>query len=139
MHFDKANIEMLSLECNNGQKKDKHKLMASTEKLAILEDDVNESYNERQFEFASNFWSQFYILTSRMLLQTRRNKSVLIMQTIHHIFSALALGTIFMGIGNDASMVRSNFNFCLAAMVFFVYTYAMVPVLTCKFFLKVKK
>lgn len=85
-----------------------------------------------EFKFPTSFWTQFSIIIGRMFLQMKRNNVILIMQAIHHIFSALVLGSIFYGIGNDAKMIRSNFNFCLAMMVFFIYTYAMVPILHCK-------
>lgn len=126
-------MQLLSNNCDNGRLL-KKETIGTVEKGAThyLYENSSEILDESQFTFQTTFWTQFYILLCRMFLQIWRNKSVLIMQTIHHIFSAIALGSIFNGIGNDAQMIRSNFNFCLASIVFFVYTYAMVPVLSCE-------
>lgn len=78
-----------------------------------------------------SFSTQFRILLGRMLLQRWRSKATLRLQLIHHVVSGILLGGIFFGIGNDSAMALSNFKFCISILVFFVYTYAMVPVLTC--------
>nr|CAD7267456.1 unnamed protein product [Timema shepardi] len=47
----------------------------------------------------------------------------------HHIFSALVLGGIYFGTGNDATKPFMNFKFCIAVLVFFMYTHIMTQVL----------
>lgn len=78
-----------------------------------------------------SFCTQFWILLTRMFTQKWRSKATLRLQIIHHVMSGILLGGIFFGMGNDAAMAISNFKFCISILVFFVYTYAMVPVLTC--------
>lgn len=138
--MNKDNAQTLSQNCNNGRLllKDTNEIFTYTETALCYENDgvyrdTTQIIDNMEFTFPTSFWTQFIVLLKRMMLQIVRNKSVLIMQSIHHVVSAIILGVIFCGIGNDAKMARSNFNFCLASMVFFVYTYAMVPVLSCKF------
>lgn len=95
--------------------------------------DITQPQENISYEFATSFPTQFSVLIKRMFLQMSRNRSMIWIQIIHHLISGGLLGSIFFGIGNDASMVVSNFNFCLSVMVFFVYTHVMVPVLLCKF------
>lgn len=91
------------------------------------------SHNEiLEFNYPTSFWTQFYILISRMFLQMKRNKSVMSFQIVHHVLSGFLLGAVFLGVGRDAALVISNFNFCLATLVFFMYTYAMAPILICE-------
>lgn len=94
--------------------------------------DTTQPADDVSYEFATSFATQFTVLIKRMFLQMSRNRTMIWIQIIHHLISAGLLGSIFFGIGNDADMVVSNFNFCLSVMVFFVYTHVMVPVLLCK-------
>ncbi|XP_047513165.1 ATP-binding cassette sub-family G member 1-like [Pieris napi] len=82
-----------------------------------------------RMEFATTFLSQFWILLKRMMLQTRRNSTALWIQLIHHILAAVLLGGIFYQIGNDGTTPIANFKFCISCLVFFMYTYVMIPVL----------
>lgn len=61
------------------------------------------------------------------LLQTS-----LIIMFIHHVLSGLLMGTIFMGVGDNANRPFDNFKFVVSVVVFFMYTHLMVPILLCK-------
>ncbi|KAL4713602.1 hypothetical protein ACJJTC_016685 [Scirpophaga incertulas] len=83
----------------------------------------------QKMEFATTFFTQFIILSKRMFLQNKRNSMSLWIQLIHHVISASLLGSIFFLVGNDANAPIVNFKFCLSCVVFFMYTYIMIPVL----------
>lgn len=87
---------------------------------------------ESDIEFPTSSWTQFCVLLSRMFTQMRRNKPMLWIQLLHHILSGLIIGSIFIGIGDDAAQMLANFKYCMSVLAFFMYTYVMVPVLICK-------
>lgn len=103
-------------------------------------DDISSVYGDttqahptkKDITFATSSWTQFTILLGRMLLQMKRNKTMLWIQLLHHVISGLLVGGIFFGIGDDASQVLANFKYCVSIVAFFMYTHVMVPVLICK-------
>ncbi|CAH0702263.1 unnamed protein product [Spodoptera exigua] len=80
-------------------------------------------------EFPTSFWTQFLILSKRMFIQNSRNTTSMWIQFIHHVLSAILLGSIFFDVGNNAANPVVNFKFCLSCLVFFMYTHTMIPVL----------
>ncbi|GBP92174.1 ATP-binding cassette sub-family G member 4 [Eumeta japonica] len=50
-------------------------------------------------------------------------------QLLHHVLSAVLLGGIFYKVGNNGDAPIVNFKFCISVLVFFMYTYLMIPVL----------
>ncbi|XP_063893601.1 ATP-binding cassette subfamily G member 4 [Helicoverpa armigera] len=80
-------------------------------------------------EFPTTFWTQFTILSNRMFMQNLRNTSSHWIQFAHHTISAILLGSIFFNVGNNAAIPVVNFKFCISCLVFFMYTYTMIPVL----------
>ncbi|XP_047019199.1 ATP-binding cassette subfamily G member 4-like isoform X2 [Helicoverpa zea] len=80
-------------------------------------------------EFPTTFWTQFTILSNRMFMQNLRNTSSHWIQFAHHTISAILLGSIFFNVGNNAAIPVVNFKFCMSCLVFFMYTYTMIPVL----------
>ncbi|KAH9644130.1 hypothetical protein HF086_015460 [Spodoptera exigua] len=46
-------------------------------------------------EFPTSFWTQFLILSKRMFIQNSRNTTSMWIQFIHHVLSAILLGSIF--------------------------------------------
>ncbi|KAI7815557.1 ABC subfamily G member 4, partial [Rhyzopertha dominica] len=97
----------------------------------FIESDAERSncYSKKDVRFPTNFWTQFSILLGRMFLQMRRNKPMLVIQLLHHILSAILVGSIFYKIGDNAGQMIANFKYCLSIVAFFMYTYVMVPVL----------
>lgn len=93
----------------------------------VYEDTTESKVN---FNFPTSFWSQFYILYTRMLLQLSRNKCGIALQLFSHSLAAVLLGTLFFGIGNNAEMALGNFFFCIGVSMFFIFTYLMTPALT---------
>ncbi|XP_075974665.1 ATP-binding cassette sub-family G member 1-like isoform X2 [Anticarsia gemmatalis] len=86
-----------------------------------------------KMEFPTTFWTQFMIISKRMFIQNRRNMVSIWIQLAHHLVSAVLLGSIFFNIGNNAAVPVVNFKFCLSCLVFFMYTYTMIPVLVFPF------
>ncbi|XP_063618823.1 ATP-binding cassette subfamily G member 4-like [Cydia splendana] len=84
---------------------------------------------EQKMEFPTTFLMQFFILTKRMFVQNKRNATGLWIQLLHHVLSAMLVGCIFFLVGNDGDSPIVNFKFCLSCLVFFMYTYIMIPVL----------
>ncbi|KAK4886496.1 hypothetical protein RN001_002767 [Aquatica leii] len=96
-----------------------------------FEKDMCEEILEKSnFNFPTSFWSQFYILYSRMLLQLSRNRTGMGLQLFSHCVAGGLLGSLFFGIGNNAEMAVENFFFCLSVLMFFIFTYLMTPALT---------
>ena len=130
IEITQGNTDIINVLAENAIKS---KPVCSKSDEPILKD-VDDKLYEQDFQtFATSFWTQFIILSHRNWLQMKRNKTTIFIQLFHHVFSAILIGLVFLGVGNKASMIFNNFKFILCCMVFFVYTYAMVPVLTCKY------
>lgn len=91
------------------------------------------SIQDENIIFPVSIWGQLFILLSRTFLQMSRNRSVIIIQFLHHFASGLLIGGIFFKLGSDGSQTMAIFKYILSVNVFFMYTYVMVPVLVCKF------
>ncbi|OWR46507.1 hypothetical protein KGM_200492B, partial [Danaus plexippus plexippus] len=83
----------------------------------------------QKMNFPTSFTTQFLILVKRMFLQMSRNSLSLWIQLLHHVIGALLTGGIFFLIGNDGNQPIANFKFCISCVVFFMYTYLMIPIL----------
>lgn len=101
--------------------------------FSVYAETTQPHHTKKDITFATSSWTQFTIILGRMLLQMRRNKSMLWIQLFHHVISGLLVGGIFFGIGDDASQVLANFKYCVSIVAFFMYTHVMVPVLICKY------
>ncbi|XP_070503549.1 ATP-binding cassette sub-family G member 1-like [Chironomus tepperi] len=73
-------------------------------------------------EFSSSFFQQVYYLMYRLLLTSMRNRSLLTMRLIVHIFFGFAIGTVYQHVGNNASMIRDNYNFIMITLTAVLYT-----------------
>ncbi|CAH0387981.1 unnamed protein product [Bemisia tabaci] len=137
--LDTENIKRMTHEIANGKlsqpdpnttetpavtKLCRRETMAVIPQVSVTDEEVKKSV-----EFPTSFWTQFSILLKRRLLQNSRNKTSLYIQSLHHLFSGIFLGGIFLGVGNDAARPFENFKFCISVIVFFIYTYVMTPVL----------
>ncbi|XP_065210025.1 ATP-binding cassette subfamily G member 4-like [Planococcus citri] len=141
--INRDTVRMLSQEIQNGkiarhdanndndQDYCARRKLCKKETLAVLPavfENEDQSF-EKSLQFATSFGTQFCILYKRKLTQLRRDTTSLWIQFGHHLFSALLLGGIFIGVGNDGSRPFDNFKFCISVLVFFMYTYTMSPVL----------
>lgn len=85
--------------------------------------------SDEKYDFPTSFCEQFCILFRRRMLQQMRNKTTLWIMLCHHLISGSLLGTIFLGVGDDANRPFDNFKFVISVVVFFMYTHVMCPVL----------
>lgn len=83
-------------------------------------------------EFATSFWTQLFVLSRRMFVQSWRNKIGLAIQMLHAIVSATFLGGIFINVGDNVTRPFENFKFCIGVLVYFMFTQFMVPILLCE-------
>ncbi|XP_026314727.1 ATP-binding cassette sub-family G member 1-like isoform X2 [Hyposmocoma kahamanoa] len=130
---------MLSELCQNGQlcrKLDRMTTRGGRKPVLRSDESIQRIFvehvakeNLQKLEFPTTFLTQFIILSKRMFVQNKRNELALWIQLAHHVISAVLLGSIFFNVGNDGSMPIVNFKFCLSCLVFFMYTYIMVPIL----------
>ncbi|XP_063222401.1 ATP-binding cassette subfamily G member 4-like [Bacillus rossius redtenbacheri] len=88
-----------------------------------LMDISNKTYN-----FDSSTWMQFRILVYRMMLQTWRNSSYLIMKVVLYLFITFMVTIMFWRMGNDGSKTLFNFGFIYTCIIVFLYI-PMLPVL----------
>ena len=75
-----------------------------------------------------SWFKQFVVLSRRMLLQLRRNKSYIYLKISLYIFLGFVVGSLFLNIGNDGSKTLSNFTFCFACLIILLYV-PMSPIL----------
>nr|XP_022899836.1 ATP-binding cassette sub-family G member 1-like [Onthophagus taurus] len=76
--------------------------------------------------YSTSFFKQLYILIKRTFLILSRDKTLTISRILTHITIALFLGTLYFGIGKDASNVLNNFNF-----IFFTVMFLMMTAMNC--------
>ncbi|KAJ8721314.1 hypothetical protein PYW07_002089 [Mythimna separata] len=140
---DMETIAPLSELCQNGKlcrRLDRMMTRGGRKPTLHSDDSIQRIFTEHvakdqsyKVEFPTSFWSQFMILSSRMFIQNRRNMTSHWIQLAHHLVCALLLGSIFFKVGNNAAVPIVNFKFCLSCLVFFMYTYVMIPVLVFPF------
>ncbi|XP_073949751.1 ATP-binding cassette subfamily G member 4-like [Choristoneura fumiferana] len=129
----------LSVLCQNGKlcrKLDRITTRGGRKPVLHSDDSIKRIFGEHvakeqetKMEFPTTFLTQFLILTKRMFVQNKRNATGLWIQLLHHVISGALIGSVFFSVGNDADQPIANFKFCLSCLVFFMYTYIMIPVL----------
>ncbi|KAF6202720.1 hypothetical protein GE061_003122 [Apolygus lucorum] len=86
-----------------------------------------------------SFWTQFYTLLSRMLLQTSRNQVALQLQFWNHFGCALMFGLMFYNMAKDGNEFFNHMKFCIGVILFHTYTQCMIPILSYPFHVKLLK
>lgn len=82
--------------------------------------------------FPTSSWAQFCIISSRMMLQLKRNKSAIATQLFTASLCSSLIGLLFYNIGNNASFAIDNFKYCLIIPIVFTYVHLMSTALSCK-------
>lgn len=159
---EQMNNGKVSLRDENETTKSAHKL-CTKKTMALMPPVFNPDLEtDLTMEFPTTFWQQFWILLKRKLLQQIRGRvseviwsrpiylllictylvlfgflqTALSLLLFQHLVSGVLTGTMFFGLGDNAVRFLDNFKFLLCVMVFFMYTYLMVPVLLCKYYVQ---
>ncbi|RZC36494.1 Coagulase domain containing protein [Asbolus verrucosus] len=121
----KLNVKEISDEENSLETFHGEESCSDENKVTIQKSDL---------DFSSPFHVQFFLLLSRMMLQMKRNRIILYIQFFYHLLSGLVIAGIFTKIGNDATQIMVLLKYCICCVVFFSYTYTMIPILLCKLY-----
>lgn len=82
--------------------------------------------------YATSFWRQLSLLILRTCLNMWRDRSLTMMRLFIHCCIGLLIGTMFVGIGNDASNVRNIFGYIFFSIMFTMFTAFSSMTLVCK-------
>ncbi|XP_036142064.1 ATP-binding cassette sub-family G member 1 isoform X2 [Monomorium pharaonis] len=72
--------------------------------------------------YTANFWRQLSVLTKRNTIKLFRDKVLTLSRISVHFAIALAVGTLYFKIGQDASYVIDNFNLLYYNIMFLMYS-----------------
>lgn len=96
--------------------------------------DANSGYICRNGDtYATSFCRQLSLLIYRTFLNMWRDKSLTAMRLFIHCCIALLIGTMYVGIGNDASNVFNIFRYTFFSIMFTMFTAFSSMTLVCKY------
>ncbi|XP_073827153.1 ATP-binding cassette sub-family G member 1 [Musca autumnalis] len=72
--------------------------------------------------YATPFYRQLGILLLRTFLILWRDKSLTLIRFIIHMVTALLIGFLYFGIGNEAENALNNFRYCFYSIMFIMYS-----------------
>ncbi|XP_061389329.1 ATP-binding cassette sub-family G member 1 [Musca vetustissima] len=72
--------------------------------------------------YATPFYRQLGILLLRTFLILWRDKSLTLIRFVIHLITALMIGFIYYGIGNEAENALNNFRYCFYSIMFIMYS-----------------
>lgn len=72
--------------------------------------------------YATPFYRQLGILLLRTFLILWRDKSLTSLRFIIHLVTALLIGFLYYGIGNEAENALNNFRYCFYSIMFIMYS-----------------
>lgn len=82
--------------------------------------------------YATSFCRQLSLLILRTFLNMWRDRSLTLMRLFIHCCIGLLIGTMFVGIGNDAANVRNIFGYIFFSIMFTMFTAFSSMTLVCK-------
>ncbi|XP_075151194.1 ATP-binding cassette sub-family G member 1-like [Haematobia irritans] len=88
--------------------------------------------------YATPFYRQLGILLLRTFLILWRDKSLTLMRFIIHLVTALLIGFLYYGIGNEAENALNNFRYCFYSIMFIMYSAFSSILVKCKYFAELK-
>lgn len=88
---------------------------------------------KRDDRYPTSFFRQMGILLLRTFLILWRDRSLATMRLGIHLVMAPLIGTLYFGIGNEASHVLNNYKFAFFSIMFLSYTAFSSIILNCKF------
>lgn len=87
---------------------------------------------KRENIYATPFYRQLGILLLRTFLILWRDKSLTLMRFLIHLVTALMIGFIYYGIGNEAENALNNFRYCFYSIMFIMYSAFSSILVKCK-------
>nr|ATY74521.1 ATP-binding cassette transporter G subfamily member 9 [Bactrocera dorsalis] len=97
---------------------------SSFDELEQFEEEINPKLLKQK----ASWWMQYKLLLTRMMVQMWRDKSYIKLRFYMNIVLALIIGSIYRGVGNDASKAFFNFGFAFTIIIAYLYL-PMMPVL----------
>lgn len=82
--------------------------------------------------YATPFYRQLSILLIRTFLILWRDKSLTTMRFVIHFITALLIGFLYYGIGNDAGNALNNFRYIFYTIMFIMYCAFSSILINCK-------
>lgn len=82
--------------------------------------------------YATPFYRQLGILLLRTFLILWRDKSLTTIRFIIHLVTALLIGCLYQGIGNQAENALNNFRYCFYSIMFIMYSAFSSILVKCK-------
>lgn len=86
--------------------------------------------------YATPFYRQLGILLLRTFLILWRDKALTTLRFVIHLVTALLIGCIYYGIGNDADNALNNFRYCFYSVMFIMYSAFSSILVKCKYKIK---
>lgn len=86
--------------------------------------------------YATSFCCQWYLLMIRSFLCLYRDPSLAATRFIIHLSIGLLVGILYYGIGNEADMMRNNFNYIFLSIMFLMFTSFSTMTIICKWRLR---
>ncbi|XP_039950237.1 ATP-binding cassette sub-family G member 1 [Bactrocera tryoni] len=97
---------------------------SSFDELEQFEEEINPKLLKQK----ASWWMQYKLLLARMMVQMWRDKSYIKLRFYMNIVLALIIGSIYRGVGDDASKAFFNFGFAFTIIIAYLYL-PMMPVL----------
>lgn len=88
---------------------------------------------QRTETYATSFCRQLQLLLKRTFIILWRNKSLTMMRLIIHLFIALLIGSLYVGIGGDGGQMLNIFRYIFFSIMFLMYTAFTTMTLNCKY------
>lgn len=87
---------------------------------------------KRENIYATPFYRQLSILLVRTFLILWRDKSLTTLRFVIHLITAIMIGSIYYGIGNEAENAFNNFRYCFYSIMFIMYSAFSSILVKCK-------
>lgn len=91
-------------------------------------------YCQESERYATTFFRQVALLLSRTFLMTWRDPSLSTTRMGLTLAISLLIGTLYLGIGNEASNIFNNFSYVFFSIMFLMFTAFSAMTLCCKYF-----
>lgn len=88
--------------------------------------------DKKMLETKCSWWMQYKVLVARNLTRMWRDKSYIKLKFYMNIILGLIVGSMYIGVGNDASKAYFNFGFIFTIIIAYLYLPIMPVLAQCK-------